>query len=99
MGGLHALCWMVAYVIENRPELLQESDNKLVCIVIPSSNPRLKQFHQFTAPGPYTDYVNPGTSLTIVKVYLKNSLQLNFTQTTSHIFLLMLHTILVLYHF
>ena len=34
MGGLHALTWMVAYVIENRPELLQKSDNKLVCIVI-----------------------------------------------------------------
>ena len=42
MGGLHALCWMVAYVIKNHPKLLQKSDNKLVCIVIPSGNPRLE---------------------------------------------------------
>ena len=73
MGGLHALTQMVAYVIENRPELLQKSDNKLVCIVIPRGDPRLEQFQQYTTPGPYTDYVNPVVSSTPVKVYLEDT--------------------------
>ena len=53
MGGLHALCWMVGYVIKNYQKLLQQSDNKLFCIFIPRGNPRLEQFYQFTAPGIY----------------------------------------------
>ena len=65
---------MAAYVIENKPELLQKFDNKLACIVIPHGNPRLEQFlQQFTAPSPspYSDYVNPIVSSTVVKVYSK----------------------------
>ena len=73
MGGLHALCWMIAYVIENRPELLQESDNKLVCIVIPSGDRRLDLFHQFGAPGRYKDYVKPVKSPFIVPVFAKDT--------------------------
>ena len=42
MGGVHhTVPWMVTYVIENKPELLQKSGNKLVCIVIPCGNPKL----------------------------------------------------------
>ena len=76
MGGLHALCWMVGYVIKNHQKLLQQSDNKLVCIVIPRGNPRLEQFYQFTAPSLYyTDYVNQVRSPTIVKVYAKDTVE------------------------
>ena len=62
--------------IKNHPKLLQKSDNKLVCIVIPSGDPRLDLFHQFGAPGRYKDYVTtPGFSK------LKYSSQaLNFAQ-------------------
>ena len=72
MGGVHALCWMAGYVIKNHPELLQ-GDNKLVCIVIPSGDPRLNLFHRFTAPGPYTGYVNPVISPFIVPVSAKDT--------------------------
>ena len=97
MGGLHALCWMVAYVIENHPKLLQKSDNKLVCIVIPRGNQQLEQFHQFGAPGSYKDYVNPVRSPTIVKVYSKDIVAFD-ADTIPH-FLLMIHLILVLFRF
>ena len=51
------------------PKLLQKSDNKLVCIGIPSGNPWQEQFHQFGASGAFKDYVNPVRSPTIVKMY------------------------------
>ena len=54
MGGLHSLDWMIGYVIANHQEELQKCGNKLVCIIIPSGDPRLDLFHQFGAPGPYT---------------------------------------------
>ena len=67
---------MVGYVIKNHQKLLQQSDNKLVCIVIPRGNPRLEQVNQFTAPSLYyTDYVNQVRSLTIVKVYAKDTVE------------------------
>ena len=74
MGGAHALCWMAGYVIKNHPELLQ-GDNKLVCIVIPSGDPRLDLFHQFGAPGRYKDYVNPVKSPFIVPVFAKDTVE------------------------
>ena len=76
MGGIHALPWMVDYVIQNHQEELQQSNNKLVCIVIPSGDPRLELFHQFiTAPGPYTGYVNPAVSPSIVPVYAEDTVE------------------------
>ena len=77
MGGVHALCWMAGYVIKNHPELLQ-GDNKLVCIVIPSGDPRLDLFHQFGAPGRYKDYVNPVKSPFIVPVFAKDTVVFPF---------------------
>ena len=74
MGGLRALCWMVGYVIENHQEALQQCGNKLVCIIISSGNPRLDLFHWFTAPGPYTGYVNPARSPSIVPVFAEDTI-------------------------
>ena len=77
MGGLHALDWMIGYVVANHQEELQKCGNKLVCIIIPSGDPRLNLFHRFTAPGPYTGYVNPVISPFIVPVSAKDTVELN----------------------
>ena len=69
MGAVHAVPWMASHVIENQAEELQLCDNQLVCIVIPGGDERLDQFQQFGAPGPYTGYVKPVTSSSIVKVF------------------------------
>ena len=74
MGGVHSLDWMVGHVIKDHPELLQ-GNNKLVCIVIPSGDPRLDLFHQFGAPGCYKDYVNPVKSPFIVPVFVKDTVE------------------------
>ena len=63
MGALHALPWMVGYVIENHQEELQQCDHKLVCIVIPRGDKRLDLFRRFTTPSPYTGYVNPAITV------------------------------------
>ena len=68
---LHALDWMIGCVIANHQEELQKCGNKLVCIIIPSGDQRLDLFRRFTAPGPYTAYVNPVISPFIVPVSAK----------------------------
>ena len=77
MGGLHSLDWMIGYVIANHQEELQKCGNKVVCIIIPSGDPRLNLFHRFTAPGPYTYYVNPVISPCIVPVSAEDTVELN----------------------
>lgn len=56
MSGHLAAPWMIVYVIEIKPELLQKSNSKLICIVIPCGDAQLEQFQRFTAPSPYTGY-------------------------------------------
>ena len=69
MGAIHAVLWMAGHVIKNQAEELEQSDNQLVCIVIVPGDPRLDLFRQFGAKSRYTDYVNPVTSPSIVKVF------------------------------
>ena len=37
--SMHFAGWLLMHEIKNHPKLLQKSDNKLVCIGIPSGNP------------------------------------------------------------
>ena len=75
MGGLHVAPWSISRVIRNQQDV--SKNKKLVCIAIfVVDDPRLSQYCQYVIYGSaYCYAVHPVVSLTLVKVYLMDTVE------------------------